>query len=214
MATPTLNLGLIEYFAPLFIFILIFVFVYAALYHTRIFGENKILPSIIGVVIAFIFIMFQDLTRVIVVMAPWFTTLFIFLIFTIVAFKLFGATDDNIRNVITHHGTLQWFLIIICLLIAIGAMAAVFGQKTLDYGEGEGPVGEDVSVSDDGEIITVGNQAYSSSTGNSASNSYTRNLADTLYHPKTLGLVFILIIAALSAAMLTQKMIPTWPPVE
>ncbi|MBT4823680.1 hypothetical protein HN695_06535 [Candidatus Woesearchaeota archaeon] len=213
MATPILDVSMLNFFSPIFIFILIFAFVYGAMYKTKIFGDNKILAGIIAIVVALIFILITPLTKVVLLIAPWFSTLFIFIIFVIVAFKLFGATDDNIRDVIKNHSTLQWTLIIICIIIAVGAMAAVFGQQSLDegYGPGAGQDASTVSLDETGEIISVGapGQQYQGTT--TAGSNYGNNLAATLYHSKTLGLIFLLLIASLSAAMLTGKMTPTWP---
>ena len=113
MATPMMDVSVLNYFSPIFIFILIFAFVYGALFKTRIFGSNKILAGIIGLIIALLFVLITPLTKVVLIIAPWFTILFIFVLFLIVAFKLFGATDDNISSVIRNHSGVQWTLIII-----------------------------------------------------------------------------------------------------
>ena len=94
-------------------------------------------------------------------------------------------------------------------------MAAVFGQQSLDegYGPGDSGVGEggQVSLDETGEVISVGAPGYQYAGTSTATGSFGNNLAATLYHPKTLGVIFILLIATLSGAMLTGKMTPTWP---
>ncbi len=212
MATPMMDVSMLGYFSPILIFILIFAFVYGVLHKTKVFGDNKILSGIIGLVIALIFVLIAPLTKVVLIIAPWFSILFIFLVFMIVVFKIFGASDDNITSVIKHHYTMQWTLIIICLIIAVGALAAVFGQQSLEGGYGQpGSSSETVSIDQSGEVITVGAPGAQYQGQTTAGSSYGKNLAATLYHPKTLGVVFMLIIAALAGAMLTGKMAPSWP---
>ena len=204
MATPMMDVSMLSYFSPIFIFILIFAFLYGVLHKTKIFGDNKILSGIVGLVVALIFVLIAQLTKVMLIIAPWFSILFIFLVFTIVVFKIFGASDDNITAVIKNHSTLQWTLIIICLIIGVGALAAVFGQQSLEGGYGAGSSSSDtVSIDQSGEVITIGAPGAPSQGQTTAGSSYGKNLAATLYHPKTLGVVFILIIASLAGAMLT-----------
>ncbi|MBS3122042.1 hypothetical protein J4434_04115 [Candidatus Woesearchaeota archaeon] len=210
MATPALDVSLLSYFSPVMVFIFIWVFVYASFHYTKIFGDNKILAGIIGFVVGVIFLTVSSLTQVVMVIAPWFTALFVFLIFTIVVFKIFGATDDNIRSVIKTNSTLQWTLIILCLIIAIAALSAVFGQRTLEFTEGLTPAQEGtITVGSSGEEITIGAPGAQSQGGSTATGSFGKNLSATLYHPKILGLIFILIIASLTVAMLSQKMAPS-----
>ena len=213
MATPMMDVSMLNYFSPIFIFILIFAFVYGALHKTKVLGYNKILSGIIGLIIGLVFVLISPLTKVVLLIAPWFSIFFIFLLFVIVVFKIFGATDDNITTVIKRSGLLQWTLIIICLVIAIGALAAVFGQQSLEEGYGpKGPgIGDGGEVSIDGEVISVGAPGYPGAGASTATGNYGSNLAATLYHPKTLGVIFILIIAALAGGMLTGKMSPSWP---
>ena len=162
MATPMMDVSMLNYFSPIFIFVLIFAFVYGALHKTRVFGSNKMLSGIIGLIIALIFVLITPLTKVVLIIAPWFSILFIFLIFVIVVFKIFGATDDNITTVIRKSGLLQWTLIIICFIIAVGALAAVFGQQSLEegYGTQQPGIGEGGEVSIEGEVISVGAPGY------------------------------------------------------
>ncbi|MFH1439670.1 MAG: hypothetical protein ABIG89_03830 [Candidatus Woesearchaeota archaeon] len=211
MATPIMDVSMLAHFSPIFIFILIFAFLYGAMIKTKVLGDNKIIIGIISLVVSLIFILIAPLTKIVLIIAPWFTALFIFLIFSIVVFKLFGASDDDISTVIKNHSTLHWTLIIICIIIAVGAIAAVFGQQSLETGYGSGASSSTVSIDETGDVIVVGGPGQQYQGQTTAGTSFSNNLAATLYHPKTLGLIFILIIAALSGAMLTGKMTPSWP---
>lgn len=202
MAVPAIDIGLLGHFAPIFSFLFVFIIVYAVLHHTRVLGENKIVQSALGLVVGLIFALYTDLTKLLFIMAPWFTVLFIFIIFLIAAYKIFGATDDNIRSVIQHHSGIQWTLAILAIIIIVGSLSAVFSQKQLEIG-----TGVEAEKGAEGALLPGAEYGGAPTT----TSSFAQNLAATLYHPKTLGIAFILIIAALSIALLTRRMAPDWP---
>ena len=200
MATPVLNIQLLEYFSPVFSFILVLVLVYAAMQYTKLLGANKIVHAIIALVIAFIVVLSPSITALVMFAAPWFTVLFIFIIFGLIGFKLFGVSDASIANVMRHHTGLQWTMIIIVLIIVIGALSVSFGQKQL---ETDPTIGSDQAFQADYVRSTQG--------GSTATGDYQTNFQRTLYHPKTLGVLFILIIASLTVRLMSGRMAPDWP---
>jgi len=206
MATPILNVELVGYFMPIFILILVFALVYALLQHSKVFGDNKVLHGIIAIIIAIIVMLFSSLSEFIQILAPWFAIFFIILIFIIMLYKVFGATDDQIRTVISHHSGIQWTIAIIAIVIVVGALASVFGQKSFDVGKN----GE--QITENGDIITVNaDGSVTTLSGPTTTSSFGTNLSNTLYHPKVVGLAFILIIAAIAVAILSQRPSRGWP---
>lgn len=197
MATPTIDLSLLGYFAPVLSFILIWTLVYAALQYTKALGDNKIIHAMIAFVIGSLFLLMPAATGIVLFIAPWFTVLFIITIFMIIAFKIFGATDTQIKNVITNYGALQWLVAILGVIIIIGGFSQVYGQKFLG------------TTQKDAANIPINKNAGVSST---ATGNFEQNVAAVFFHPKILGTVFILIIAALSIKMLSGAMRPDWPP--
>lgn len=195
MATPTIDLSLLGYFAPVLSFILIWTLVYAALQYTKALGDNKIIHAMIAFVIGSLFLLMPAATGIVLFIAPWFSVLFIITIFMIIAFKIFGATDSQIKNVITNYGALQWLIAILGIVIIIGGFSQVYGQKFLGFTQKDVvPVNKNVGV------------------GSTTSVDFEQNVASIFFHPKILGTIFILIIAALSIKMLTGSMKPDWPP--
>lgn len=201
MATPTLELGFLEYFSPLFVFVLVFVVVYAMMQFTKFMGENKVLHSLIALFIAIIFLFSTAASTVILFIAPWFTIFFIFLIFMIMAYKLFGATDDQIKTVISKWHAGQYFIATIAIIIMLFGLGAGLGQKLLTY------TSEEATAEETGTLTTVGEIGE----GSTATTSYTQNLAATIFNPKVLGMVLILAIASLTIRAMTPKMVPDWP---
>ena len=195
MATPTLDIGLIEYFSPILMFLFIFAVVYGVLASTKTLGDNKILQGLIGLVVALLVSFSIEARGLIQYMLPWFTFIFIFILLILAVYKMFGVTDSNIKNVITHYSGLHWTIAIICILIALGALANVFGQSALSTTQENGEIPEGEYVDTD---TTTGDFGH--------------NMAATFFHPKILGTLFLLIIATFAVALLTGKMRPTWPP--
>lgn len=195
MAVPIINIELLQHFSPVLSFILVLALIYAALQYTKILGANKIIHAIIALVIALIVVLSPNITSIVMFAAPWFTILFILVIFSLIGFKLFGVSDESIASTMKNHAGLQWTFIIILVIIILGALATSFGQKQLELGQA-------------GEKVVLSNQAPAGST---ATASYQTNLQRTIYHPKMLGLLFVLIVAALTVRLMSGKMTPDWP---
>ncbi|MBI2045279.1 hypothetical protein HYT23_04440 [Candidatus Pacearchaeota archaeon] len=68
-------------------------------------------------------------------MLPWFVLLFIIIIFALIAYQLFGISEDTITKVITSsdHGSVfhNWLLTII-IIIALGSLYSVVSSQTSD----------------------------------------------------------------------------------
>ncbi len=194
MATPTLDIGFLNYFSPVFTFLLIFVIVYAILQFTKFAGTNKILHSIISFLVAVVFLFSTSATAVVTFIAPWFTIMFIFIIFMLVAYKLFGATDEQIKTVISKSSTLQYFVLAIGIIIALFGLGTAFGQHLLGFTQ---------------EVSEA--EAAATGEGDVASSSYQQNLIATLFNPKILGMILLLVIAAFTIRAMTPALKPDWP---
>lgn len=200
MAIPELELGFLQYFSPIFVFVLVFVTVYAMFQFTKFMGENKILHALIALFVSIIFLFSTAATTVVMFIAPWFTIFFVFIIFMIMAYKLFGATDEQIKTVITKWHAGQYFIAAIAIIIMLFGLGAGLGQKMLAYTQ---PEAAEVSEGEEA--------AATVSEGGVATSSYMQNLATTIFHPKILGMVLLLIIASLTIRAMTPVLRPEWP---
>ncbi len=194
MATPTIDIGFLQYFSPIFVFLLVFVIVYAILQFTKFAGENKILHALIGFFVSIVFLFSTSATTVITFIAPWFTIMFVFIIFMLVAYKLFGATDEQIKTVITKSSTVQYFILAIGIIIALLGLGTAFGQNLLG-------ATQDISEMQE---ATTGEAGV-------ATSSYQQNLVATLFNPKILGMILLLVIAAFTIRAMTPALKPDWP---
>jgi hypothetical protein len=196
MATPTLDISLLGYFSPVLSFLLIWVLVYATLQYTKMLGENKIIHGAIAFLIGSFFLFAPEASGIVTFIAPWFAVLFIMSIFMIMGFKVFGATDGQIKGVITNWGPAQWSIGILGILIIIGGFSSVYGQQFLGF------TGDDQPMIPSNQNPTA---------GSTASGDFEQNVAGVFFHPKILGTVFILIVVAVAIKMLSGDMKPDWP---
>jgi len=184
-----LETGLLNYFSIVFPALLVFVLIFALLQKIKILGESKSINALVAIALGFIVLLSENILSLINFAAPWFVIFFIFMVLLLVVFKLMGASDENIASVIRNDKIVQWAIIAISLIIVASALGNVYGQKLLPL-TAEENVTEAV---EDGEITSV------------ATTSYRTNVAAVFFHPKMLGLVFLLLVAVFTIALITKE---------
>ena len=194
MATPTLDVGFLSYFSPIFIFVLVFTMGYGVFQFTKMFGDNKVLHALISFFIAVVFLFSTAATTVIMVIAPWFTVLFIFIIFILMAYKMFGATDNQIKEVVSKASAVQYTILALAIIILLFGLGAGFGQELLE-GAGDITEARDAAAGE----------------GSTATSSFQQNLVSTLFNAKILGMILILVIAAFTIRAMTPALKKDWP---
>ncbi len=184
-----LETGLLNYFSIIFPALLVFVLVFALLQKIKILGESKSINALVAIALGFIVLLSENVLSLINFAAPWFVIFFIFMVLLLVVFKLMGATDDNIAGVIRNDKVVQWAIIVISLIIVASALGNVYGQKLLPY------------TSEDNVTEAVEDVDITSS----STTSYGTNVAAVFFHPKVLGLIFLLLVAAFTIALITKE---------
>lgn len=163
-----LDIAGLQQFSIFFVFIFVWLAVYAILTYSKILGDNKGIQIVIGLVIGLLVLFSPIATGTIEYIAPWFAVVFIFVIFATIALRLFGASG------IESLGSLRLItVIVIVLILVVGALSYV-RQQIIVPGENETSV-------DYGKTTTI------------------------LFHPKILGIVFVLIIAIFTIALMAGK---------
>ncbi|MEA2036967.1 MAG: hypothetical protein U9O94_05630 [Nanoarchaeota archaeon] len=161
-----LDVAGLQHFSSFFVFIFIWLAVYAALSYSKILGNNKGIHIILGLIIGLLSLFSPIATGVIEYIAPWFAVVFIFVIFATIALKLFGGSVESL-------GSLRIITVVVLLLIlVVGALSYIR---------------QNVSVPGDNETID-----YSKTT-------------TILFHPKILGIFFVLIIAVFTIVLMAGK---------
>lgn len=184
MATPVIDVSLLEGFSVVFIMLFVAVVVYAILQSTKSFGDNKGVHVLIAIIIAIMMLFVPRITEVIKLIAPWFVLMFIFIMFILIAFKMLGVTDESITGVLKKRVDVTYWIIMLSVIILLGGIGKVFftgvpGQTSdgTAANASSGPIGE------------TGEGAFWA----------------TLFHPKVLGAIFVLLIAVFTMMLITQK---------
>lgn len=176
MATP-LDIGILQNVAIIFPFLLVLVLTYAIFSTTKIFGDSQGLYAFLAFILA-VFTLFSPVAvKTINRMAPWFVLLFIFSIFLLISFQVFGVDNKKIASIVTskrHGNTFFYWVISLVLIIALGSLTSVLSEERelekLSSPDGSTPIVEEPGEEDVGFFPTI-------------------------FHPKVLGMILILMIA-------------------
>jgi len=183
-----LDVGLVQHFSVIFPVLLVFVIVFALLQKSKLIGDNKGLHSLVALCIAVMMLFAPGVVQVINIMAPWFVLIFLLIIFFMMILLSFGTSWDSITKYATGWETPHWFLLIIGLIIFIGALASVYGTALLPYSN------------EDNATATAVVNGTSTDTGD-----FNSNVGRVIFHPKTLGMVFLLMVGSLTIRLLTKS---------
>jgi hypothetical protein len=179
-----LQLGILNYFSIIFPALLVFVIVFALFQKYKILGDNKSVHTIIAIALAFLVILSASMVELINVMAPWFVVIFVFMVLLLVLFKLMGASDETISSMFIKNKSIQWLIIGIAFIILVAALAHVYGARLAPAAAVEG----EVVAEETGEPTTFG-----------------QNVVKILFNPLILGIVFILLLAVFTIALITKE---------
>lgn len=186
MAT-VLDVSLLAFLVPFFVFIFIFVVMYAILDKTQIFGnENKALSLIAAVSVAAISIFIGNLTKLISATIPWIVFIAIVLLFIFMIFKFYDSSEEFWSIVLGEE-----VVFILILLIVFVGVSQIFESTVSPYKTVKTADGQTKIISEAGEATTPMKEA-----------------TKTLVHPRVLGALFMLIIAAISIRFLVDKIEP------
>ncbi|MGM5488356.1 MAG: hypothetical protein ACQESG_05390 [Nanobdellota archaeon] len=186
MATP-LDIGLLDHFEIIFPFLFILVFGYAILTKLKPFGDdNKGIYAVIAFALAVMTIFSPIVRETFVTAAPWFVLLFIFIIFSMIAYMALGASQDDIVNVLKspEHRFINFWMLALVLIITIGSLATVVSRH--------GGIGNELDTT---ENVSVQEADLSEQES---------DFWQTLVHPKVLGMVLILLVSFFTIQRLTK----------
>jgi hypothetical protein len=185
-----LDISIVKSFSTLFTFILVFVIIYGLLQTVKLLGEGRNgLNALIAVVIAFLVSISSGITTFIQTFTPWFTIVILVIFFILFAVKMFGVSNESITGAFENKGAILTWIIIVTVVILLFSLGAGFGQKTLEQGQKGGTAAN----------VETGNVTTPTDTG-----SFNQNLYNTLYHPKVLGLILIMLVVVIAMLFLTD----------
>lgn len=136
MANP-LQLGLVNFLTPAFVFMLIFGILYAFLTKTKMFGASLGVNSLIAFTISILFLLFPGGQAVVTLITPWFVMLFLLTILLVAFFMFLGASDKDIVTNVVKSTTVQVVIIAAVIIAFLVALSNVYGDF-LSAGNGSG----------------------------------------------------------------------------
>jgi hypothetical protein len=129
-----INISGLNFFMPIFSFLLVFVIVYALLVKFKLLGESQFVNVLVSFIVAVVFMSFSSLKLYVETIIPWFVVLLV-VVFLVLIMGLFVSKDWSPKS---------WFswiiigvLIIIFLISAIYVFNPVF-HPDLGVASGEG----------------------------------------------------------------------------
>jgi hypothetical protein len=181
-----LDISLLSRAELIFAFIFVWVGVYAVLLHTKWLGDKKNnIYAILAFAIALMTISTRSVLKVISVTIPWFVFMMLIAVMIILALMALGYSKGNITSTLMSR---EWstpiviWIVIISLIIVVAGLGSVFFT-----GDSEFSSDTNTTITLEDGTITTGDVG---SRGSGA-------LFATIFHPKVLGLIVVLLIGAL-----------------
>ena len=187
-----LDVTLLKHFSSIFPLLLVWAIMFGVLEYLKPFGEKKEgLYGLISMVIAVMFLLSKTAMDLIKYMAPWFIILLIFLMFMLLIFRFLGVKESEIAGVFKNRkdkAPIYW-VIIFSALVFVAALGKVFFS-------GEGPLTQ---------IFTQGPTLPANATAGGVAVAGEAAFWATIFHPKVLGIVFVLIVAIFAIKLLAGR---------
>ena len=188
-----LDVGILENFSIVFVFLLIFTVVYGLLEVIGMFGKDKKgLSALVALSVGILIIISKAAVVMINFITPWFIVLFLFIFFMIFAVRMFGVSETDTINIIKDSRVYP-YLIVFGFLILIAGFSSAFGQSLLEQGTG---------VEGDGDTDVILPENIEG--GSTKTTSFGSNVLNTLVHPKVLGFIALMLIALFTLIFLTK----------
>jgi len=184
MATP-LDITALQQFSGVFPFLLVLVLVYALLSMSDMFKQRQGLAALIAVIAAIMTLFSRIAIKTINLMAPWFVLFVIFGVLLILAYMAFGISKEKIIETITgeeYGGSFGMCVIAIMLIIGVGSLFFVINEEKSF---------KDLAAGN----VSMGERPVEQTYG----------FWQTLFHPKVLGMVLVLLVAYFTISKMSSS---------
>lgn len=199
MAT-VLNTSILGNFGVIFTFLFAWVLVYAMLLVTNIFGDKKNLNSIIALAVAVLVLMSPAVAALISFMIPWLLVLALVVFFILFGTKMF-AGDKPTGSLFMNKRTSTWIIIGV-LVIFIFGLGKAFGSSALQSGQWNGT--SNASTVSSGSADPTGLENTNVDGSQVATSDFSTNVLHTIFHPKVLGIILILLVGVFALFFLAD----------
>ncbi|MFH2019979.1 MAG: hypothetical protein ABIJ34_01065 [archaeon] len=176
-----LDISLLSHFSDVFVILFIFVSVYAILMVKKPFGDVKGINALMAFSVSMIFIFSRDAIEIVKQQVPWMIIFLVALMLILLLTTSIGA--ELPAALMSNIGT---YILVIALIILVINIGLRTGQQAGPYLGG--------NVSPD---TVVAGQA-----GDVGTTSVAQNFGATLFHPKVLAMLLIIIVSLFSVLLI------------
>jgi len=161
-----LDFSVLNFFLPVFTFLFVLVICYALLQKTKILGGQSRLDFLASFAVAILTLFTGNAVKLINYMTPWFVIFIVFVLLIFLVLMSFGWKEQDIWPGLAGRNG----AIVVAFLILIMGMTAVFGDVFNPYNN---------DTSDNGDSYSIKSEVTKS-----------------IFHPRVLSAVFILLFAS------------------
>jgi|GEM_PF-776186 len=195
MATP-LDIGLLQHFDVIFPMLFVFTITYAFLNKFNVLGEKKdAWNAMVALAFAMMVLVSPIAVKTVFRAAPQFALLMVMIFFLVFAFKSFGVSDTTITDAIQSESRSfikATFIFIIVGIVAMALMSAISEEQGF----------QSLTEAKNDAQATISDGSSSTTTSGGGALTEQQELFKTIFHPKVLGLVAIILVMTFAAALL------------
>ena len=177
-----LDISLLGHFSDIFVILFIFTAVYAILMLKSPFGSQKGLNAMLAFAVSMMFIFSKDAVEIVKNTVPWYIIMLIALMMAYFVTLSVGA--EFAPELMKSLGT--WVLVIGIIILVINI--------SLKLGQGAGPFLSNESIDYDNVVTGEG--------GDVGSGSYAQNFGATMFHPKVLAMLLVLLVCLFAVLLI------------
>jgi hypothetical protein len=177
-----LDISLLTHFSDIFVILFIFTAVYAILMFRKPFGDVKGLNALMAFAVAMLFIFSRDAIDIIKGTVPWFIIMMVVLMLVLLLTSSIGASLDK-----ALMGNIGTYILVVGIIILVINISLKLGQNAGPFLANE--------TYDPDNVVAGGS-------GDVGSGSYVQNFGATIFHPKVLALMLIIIVSLFSVLLI------------
>ncbi|MFH1210714.1 MAG: hypothetical protein V1645_02245 [archaeon] len=191
MAT-VLDINILQYFIPVFIFLFVFTVFFAILQKTKLLGSTAGVDALVAFSVAMLFMFVSDARQLITVITPWLVILLVIIMSLLLIFMFMGVKAETISDAMSESGTV-WTVLIILIIGLIIAFTQVFGSKIASITQGPFPATSPEEATGTTTTPPEGGQHFLVTVGS------------IVFSPKVLGMFLLLIIASQAVRLIASE---------
>ena len=200
MASTFIDVGLITGAQFVFSFILVWIFTYVILGFTKLFEAQQNLRGLIALMAALLTLASPKVLSVVSLVVPWFSIIFILITFILLGLMIFGIPMSSITKMVADkENPVTNFVIIVFVIIFVAGLGFVFFS-----GGGNTPAATTTTTTADGAVIVTEATTTGTGTGSNVGGTGAGALMATLFHPKVLGAIFVMLLGLFTVLLLVK----------